>query len=263
MPSIRSWNLVAFMAILAACGSDLVLPNDGGGGGTPGGPDGPGAVLSAADDHFTTLEGVDRTLSVPSPGVLENDLVNGSESGALRAVLASAPAHGQAMVGADGSLSYTPDAGWFGTDRFTYRASLSGGASAEASVDIVVEPLNDSPVFAAGPDQEVKREKGEGHDGDEQEDARREVVVEGWATDIRPGPANEADQSVSFLVNVISGGESLAGPPSISPSGTLRYTPSDREGTARVEISLQDDGGTEHGGQDTSQPHTLIIVVTH
>jgi hypothetical protein len=169
------------------------------------------------------------------------------------------------VVGTDGSLSYTPGPGWFGTDRFTYRASLSDGASAEASVDIVVEPLNDSPVFTAGPDQEVKREKGagEGHDGNEEEDARREVVVEGWATDIRPGPANEADQSVSFLVNVVSGGELLAGPPSISSSGTLRYTPSDREGTARVEIRLQDDGGTEHGGQDTSLPHTLIIVVTH
>jgi len=263
MPSIRTWYLVASLATLSACGSDLVLPNDGGGGGTPGGPDGPGAVLSAADDRFTTLEGADRTLSVPSPGVLGNDLVNGSEGGALRAALASAPAHGHAVLGADGALAYTPEPGWFGTDRLTYRASLSAGASDEASVDIVVEPLNDSPVFTAGADQEIKPEKGRGHGGDEQEDAQREVVVEGWATDIRPGPANESDQTVTFLVAVVSGGESLAGLPSISPSGTLRYTPSDREGTARVEVRLHDDGGTEHGGQDTSLPDTLSIVVKH
>ena len=83
MPSIRTWYLVASLATLSACGSDLVLPNDGGGGGTPGGPDGPGAVLSAADDRFTTLEGADRTLSVPSPGVLGNDLVNASQNATM------------------------------------------------------------------------------------------------------------------------------------------------------------------------------------
>src|SRR5262245_20532476 len=114
MPSVSTWNFFASLAMVAACGNGLVLPSDGGGGGTPGGPDGPDAVLSAADDRFTTLEGADRTLSVPSPGVLGNDLVNGSEGGALRAALASAPAHGHAVLGTDGSLAYTPDPGWFG-----------------------------------------------------------------------------------------------------------------------------------------------------
>jgi hypothetical protein len=263
MPSITQWYLVASTAMLAACGGDLVLPTDGGGG-PPGGPEGPGAALSVADDRFTTFEGVDRTLSVPSPGVLENDRVAGDTESALRAALASAPAHGRAVIGADGSLSYTPEPGWFGTDRFTYRASLSSGAFAEGTVDVVVEPVNDTPVFMAGPDQEAKGERGHGDDhGDGEEDRHREVTVEGWATAIQPGPANESDQSVTFLVNVTSGGESLVGTPSISSSGTLRYTPSDREGIARVEVRLQDDGGTDHGGQDTSPPHTLIILVEH
>jgi hypothetical protein len=263
MPSISTRYLVAFSAILAACGGDLTLPTDGGGG-APGGPGGPGTTLSITDDRFTTLEGNQRTLTVPSPGVLENDLVNGSAGTALRAALVSEPAHGQAVIGADGSLAYTPDPGWFGTDRFTYRASLSSGASAEGAVDVIVEPVNDSPEFTAGPDQEATREHGHDH-GDEgrgQEDRRGEVTVENWATAIRPGPANEADQSVTFLVNVISGDQSLIGTPSISASGTLHYLPSDHEGIARVEVRLKDDGGTENGGQDTSPPHTLIIVVT-
>jgi hypothetical protein len=263
MPSISPRSFIASLAMLAACGGDLVLPNDGGGGGSPTGPEGPGVSLSLVDDRFTTLEGVDRTLTIPSPGVLGNDLVNGSASTALSAALASAPTHGQAALGADGSLSYTPEAGWFGTDRFTYRASLGGSASEEATVVVEVEPLNDSPIFTPGPDQEAKREKGGGKGGDGEQDEEREVTVEGWASDIRPGPANESDQSVGFLVEVTSGAESLADTPSVSPSGTLRYTPSGHEGTARVEVRLRDDGGTEHGGQDTSSPHTLIIVIEH
>jgi len=264
MPSISQWYLVASTAMLAACGGDLVLPTDGGGGGPAGGPEGPGAALSIADDRFTTLEGVERTLSVPSPGVLENDRVAGDTEAALRAALASAPAHGRAVVGADGSLSYTPEPGWFGTDHFTYRASLSSGAAAEGAVEVIVEPVNDTPVFTAGPDQEVKRERDDGDDhGHGEGDRRGEVTVEGWATAIQPGPANESEQSVTFLVNVTSGGEFLVGTPSISSSGTLRYMPGDREGIAHVEVRLQDDGGTDHGGQDTSPPHTLIIIVKH
>ena len=249
-------------AMLAACGSDLTLPGDGGTGGPPAGPETPGATLSVLDDRYSTVEGVDRTLTIPSPGVLGNDLVNGSASGELRAALVAGPVHGQVQLGADGSLSYTPEAGWFGTDRFTYRASLGSAASADAAVAVEVEPLNDSPAFSAGPDQEAKREAGKEKD-EEGGDGRAAVTVDGWASDIRPGPPNEADQSVAFLVTVTSGSESLIGAPLVSSTGTLRYSPSDQEGTALVEVRLRDDGGTANGGQDTSPPHMLIIVVRH
>jgi hypothetical protein len=256
MPFNMRMSLVASSAILAACGGDLTLPGDGAGG------PGPGSALSIVDDRFTTLEGADRTLSVPSPGVLGNDRVNGSPSTALQATLITGPAHGQAELRADGSLLYTPEAGYFGPDAFTYRASLAEGGSADASVALEIEPVNDSPQFAAGPDQEAKREKhGGGRDGEE-DDEGREVIVEQWATDLRAGPPNESAQTLSFLVEVVSGGESLAGTPTVSPAGTLSYAPSDREGTARVEVRLRDDGGTANGGLDTSPAHTLIIVVT-
>jgi hypothetical protein len=258
MPFNLRMSLVAPGAILAACGGDLTLPGDGAGG------PGPGATLSIADDRFTTLEGADRTLSVPAPGVLGNDRVNGSPSTALQATLITGPAHGHADLRADGSLVYVPEPGYFGPDAFTYRASLAGGGSADASVDLEVEPVNDSPEFTAGPDQEAKAGKGHGGGRDgEEDDEGREITVEHWATDLSAGPANESGQALSFLVEVVSGGESLAGMPSVSPAGTLSYTPSDREGTARVEVRLRDDGGTANGGLDTSPAHTLIIVVTH
>lgn len=265
MPSISPRSLVAFSAMLTACTGDLTLPGADGPSAPPTGPEAPVPSLSIADDRYTTLEGADRTLAIPSPGVLGNDRVDGSASAQLEAALVTAPRHGQVELRPDGSLSYTPEAGWFGTDRFSYRASLQSGPSADADVAVEVEPLNDRPAFTAGPDQEAKRVKGhgDGEKGKAEDEQGRETVVEGWATDIRPGPANESDQSVAFLVTVVSGAECLSGTPSVSPSGTLRYSASDHEGIARVEVRLRDDGGTAHGGEDTSPPHTLLIVVQH
>jgi hypothetical protein len=261
MPIKTVWSLIAASAVLVGCGGDLTLPS-GGDPGTP--PTGSGGgTLTAADDRYTTLEGASRTLTVQAPGVLGNDRVDGTAGVGLEAGLVSGPAHGQLELRPDGSLSYTPEAGWFGTDRFTYRASLDGAGSADADVALEIEPVNDSPAFTAGPDQSANREEKFGKDDDEDDGHGhgREVTVEGWATDITPGPANEADQAVTFLVEVTSGRDVLSGTPSVSPSGTLRYTPA-HEGTARVEVRLQDDGGTANGGQDTSPAHTLIIVVS-
>jgi hypothetical protein len=257
MPSNSVWSLIAASAMLVGCGSDLSLPGDDDPGNPPTGPG--GATLTAAMDRYTTLEGANRTLTVPAPGVLENDRVDGAADNGLEAGLVSGPAHGQLELRPDGSLSYTPEAGWFGTDHFTYRASLDGIGSANADVALEIEPVNDSPAFTAGPDQAARREEKFGKHDDE-DGHPREITVEGWASDITPGPSNESNQSLAFLVEVTSGRDVLSGTPSVSAAGTLRYTPA-HEGTARVEVRLQDDGGTANGGQDTSPAHTLIIVV--
>lgn len=253
MSAISAPLLAACLAAITACGGDLALPGGTApGGDPPTGPVGPSSPsVVAADDRFVTVEGGDQTLSVPSPGVLANDRVDGAAGASLEAALVQEPSHGRLDLKPDGSLDYTPDSDWFGEDRFTYRAA-AGSASAPAEVVIDVASRNDSPRFTAGPDQQAKRDK-----------KTREVEVPGWATDIRPGPANEADQSVSFLVTVVDGARSLAETPTVSSSGTLRYTPSKDQGTARVEVRLRDDGGTANGGSDTSQPHILIISVEH
>src|SRR6266404_3517239 len=136
--------------------------------------------------------------------------------------------------------------------------SLPGGTPGGGPITGPEAPsdLNHAPTFTAGPDQEVApRDKGHDEGGD------REVVVEDWATDIAPGPASEAGQALSFLVDVVSGQDVLAGAPSISSSGTLRYTPSRKSGSASVEVQLHDDGGTAGGGVDTSGAHILVITV--
>ena len=53
--------------------------------------------------------------------MLAND--TDADGDALTAVLIAGPAHGTLTLNADGSFTYTPAAGYNGTDSFTYRAS--------------------------------------------------------------------------------------------------------------------------------------------
>jgi hypothetical protein len=83
----------------------------------------------------------DTTLTVPSPGVLANDNANGA--GGLSAQLVGGPASGTLSLGASGSVSYTPNPGFVGSDSFTYRAVSGGGAGNVATVTISVVTTTD------------------------------------------------------------------------------------------------------------------------
>lgn len=244
------WCL-ACSAVLVACDGNLTLPDTGEGDGPPAGPQLPGGhTLAALDDRYSTFEGDGHTLTIPSPGVLANDRLDGVESRALAAALAEAPAHGRLDLHADGSLEYTPDPDWFGLDRFTYRATLDAAASAPAEVVVEVQPVNDAPSFVAGPDLFVDHREGE-------------QTISGWARDPVAGPPNESGQQVSFLVEIVSGEHLLQGKPEIDAGGTLRFRPSSHHGTALVEVRMHDDGGTANGGEDTGPPHLLAITILH
>ncbi|HID23536.1 MAG TPA: tandem-95 repeat protein, partial [Planctomycetaceae bacterium] len=99
----------------------------------------------ADDETYTTDE--DRSLTIVAPGVLAGDTDVDGDS--LTAVLQSGPAHGTVTLDADGGFVYTPDADWFGTDAFTYRASDGEASSNVATVTITVRPVNDRPVGGA------------------------------------------------------------------------------------------------------------------
>ncbi|HEX4983254.1 MAG TPA: LamG-like jellyroll fold domain-containing protein, partial [Ilumatobacteraceae bacterium] len=88
----------------------------------------------AVDDAYSTDR--DTALSVPAPGVLAND--TDPENDALTAVLVAGPAHGTLDLQADGSFTYTPEAGYAGADGFTYSASDGTLGSDPASVAITV-----------------------------------------------------------------------------------------------------------------------------
>lgn len=110
----------------------------------------------AADDRYVARGGGSLTVAAAS-GVLRNDFdANGD---ALAATVFAAPARGTLSLAADGGFVYTPPAGFFGVDTFTYRAADDGGTFgfATATIHVVpqVDPINGVPLaggdaFAAG-----------------------------------------------------------------------------------------------------------------
>ncbi|MEO5915483.1 MAG: Ig-like domain-containing protein [Luteolibacter sp.] len=96
----------------------------------------------ARDDGYLADE--DTLLIVPAAGVLANDA--DPRSRPLTAVLDSGPAHGVLLLNADGSFVYTPEAGYFGPDSFTYHVGNGVLNSNTVTVDLTVKEFIPAPV---------------------------------------------------------------------------------------------------------------------
>lgn len=98
------------------------------------------ATPDAVDDAYTTPQ--DQTLVVDAPGVLGNDTVDGANL-----ALESGPTDGTLSLDADGSFTYTPDAGFAGADSFTYSLTGDAGTSSISLGDI--DPGSDDGIVSA------------------------------------------------------------------------------------------------------------------
>ncbi len=100
----------------------------------------PNRAPAARDDSASTPAGQPVTIDV-----LAND--SDPDGDALDVIAMTQPAHGSVSQGDGGKLTYTPDAGFEGTDRFSYTISDGQGGSASAQVTITVAPPpNRDPV---------------------------------------------------------------------------------------------------------------------
>ena len=98
----------------------------------------------AVEDEATTGEDTPTVISV-----LAND--TDPEGGSLTVESHTQPADGTVTLNADATtLTYTPNENYHGTDTFTYRALDGVHTSAEATVAVTVEAVNDAPVFPEG-----------------------------------------------------------------------------------------------------------------
>ena len=100
---------------------------------------------ATADDAFLTPQ--DTPLCRPAPGLLANDA---DRAGTLdrRPVPVAAPANGILSLAADGSFTYTPLAGFTGTDTFTYRATSSTtGLSSDAVATITISATSSTSLL--------------------------------------------------------------------------------------------------------------------
>ena len=68
--------------------------------------------------------------------------------------LVTPPAHGNASIDGDGTLTYSPHPNFAGIDSLSFRAASAGGTAGNvATVSITVQPINDPPHANAGPDR--------------------------------------------------------------------------------------------------------------
>ena len=101
---------------------------------------------TAANDAATVAEDSGPT----NINVLGNDIDPDGDN--LTVTSASAP-NGTVNINADGTLSYTPNANFNGTDIITYAISDGEGGTSIATVTVTVDPVNDAPIGAAIPPQ--------------------------------------------------------------------------------------------------------------
>ena len=161
----------------------------------------------------------------------------------------SLPANGVLTNNGDGTFDYTPAADFFGADSFVYEICDTDGACDTATVNITVDPVNDPPSFAAGADPTFPA------------GASGVQSIANWPQNIDLG-ANEVQQVDSYTVITTSDPDSiLAGPAAISSGGELTFSLTGASGTAQLEATLIDDGGTANGGNDTSPPVAFSITV--
>jgi VCBS repeat-containing protein len=113
------------------------------------------APVAVNDSYSTPFQ---TALTTAAPGVLGND--TDVEGNTLAAVLGTGPANGTLTLNANGAFIYTPNAGFSGSDSFTYRANdgqAANNLSGLATVTIAVgAQVNLAPVANAGPDQTVR-----------------------------------------------------------------------------------------------------------
>ena len=107
----------------------------------------------ANDDGDTTDEDTPVTIDL-----LGNDTdVDGNPDPATVSI-SGAPSNGSVVDNGDGTITYTPDPDFNGTDTFTYTVCDDGTplpieCSNEATVTVTIDPVNDQPVLTLIPDQ--------------------------------------------------------------------------------------------------------------
>ncbi|HAS6540984.1 TPA: tandem-95 repeat protein, partial [Vibrio parahaemolyticus] len=96
-------------------------------------------VADIVADKATVVEDTPAIIKV-----LGNDTFEGDDQ-VVSLDINNGPANGTVSVNPDGSVTYTPNDNYHGTDSFTYIVT-SGGVSESTTVSVDVTPVNDAPV---------------------------------------------------------------------------------------------------------------------
>jgi len=207
----------------------------------------------AGNDSYTILEDESLVLSgADFDGILANDndpdgdlisLINVERIKRVRGL------RGELSVGTSGSVSFTPEADRFGQGRFNYRVS-DGIASDRARVSIEVLSVNDQPSFTVPSEREVRLSN------------RNRYNVRRYAR-FDAGARNESSQRPQYFISNISQPEVFSQLPNITAGGALRFSLIDDAPLSNVtfDLQVQDNGGTDNGGIDTSETQQVSLEI--
>lgn len=145
------------------------------------------------------------------------------------------------------TLAARPDA--FGRGDVTLAVEDAQGGRSEATIEVDVLAVNDAPSAAVVP----RLLHPLGTSGAQ---VRADV-----ATARLVGPANEAGQSLSFMLQELSDPQGLLSGAALDADGRLTYVLSGGSGVARLAIVPVDDGGVARGGRDQGTPSILRVFV--
>ena len=138
-------------ATLSGCGGGGGGGNDGSGTTPPPPPPPPpNTAPVASDDNFTTDQ--DQSLTITAAQLLTND--TDADGDALVVASVAQPANGTLQTASATSWTYTPAAGFFGTDTFSYTIS-DGTATDTGTVTITVNEVAPPPPPPPPPDASV------------------------------------------------------------------------------------------------------------
>ena len=191
--------------------------------------DAPGQSITLFD-YFDDIEDLDTQLSY---AVLTN-----SNPGLVTT---------QPISSANGLLTLGYVADQHGTSTLTILVTDTGGLTTSQTFSVEVLPVNDAPSFTSGGNVNVPEDSG--------------AYSQQWATNISPGPANEASETVTFSI-AVTDPTLFDVQPFIDESGVLSFTPKlDTSGETTATVLLRDNGGTANGGNDTSPEITITITI--
>ncbi|WP_460242375.1 tandem-95 repeat protein, partial [Aurantivibrio infirmus] len=101
---------------------------------------------TVVDDAYATNEDTTLTINLPND-VLANDSDIDGDSLTVNTTPVTDVANGTLTLNADGTFTYVPNANFNGTDSFVYEASDGNGGTAQATVTITVNAVNDTPTI--------------------------------------------------------------------------------------------------------------------
>jgi uncharacterized repeat protein (TIGR02059 family) len=149
---------------------------------------------------------------------------------------------------------YVPNADFAGSgsvdEAFDVQVIDGDDYTATATVEVDVQQVNDAPSVTLGSNRTVNG-------------TTSQQTAGNFATFSPGGGSDEAGQSADdYTVTVVNDSNGVLSAVDIDTDGTLNYTANASvEGTASVEVVVQDDGGTANGGSDSSTAKRFAITV--